>query len=115
MATSDLRILPLGAFFQVVRPMFGKEALARVSNDFGSSLSGDGPMEFILNGLEESLCNFRSGGVINAALFVDISDLQIEAAFTGADLTNPFEQFIEVIWSKALIQLKAFVIEYEIL
>jgi hypothetical protein len=48
-------------------------------------------MELILDGLEESLCDFCARIVVRAALLVDVGDLQIKAPLAGTNLPNPLQ------------------------
>jgi len=44
--------------------------------------------------------------VVDAALLVDVSELQIEPRLAGADLQDALEQFVEVVSAEGLVQLE---------
>ena len=82
-------------------------------NNFRCGLAGDGPVHFVLHGLEE-FDALRLRGVVVDAGGVDVGDRLIKPPFGSADILNPPQQFIEVV-ERAVGILQAFVIEDEAL
>jgi hypothetical protein len=68
-------------------------------------------VQLVLHDLEEGLGRLGVLVVVDAALLVDVGDLQVEAALAGADLTDPLEQLVEVVLAEAFVQLQPLVIE----
>jgi len=68
-----------------------------------------------LNGLEERLRDLSVFVVVDAALLVDIRDLEVEAPLAGANLADALEELVEVVLAKPLVQLEALVVEGEAL
>lgn len=87
--------------------------IGAVPYDFRRRLAGNGPMQLVLHGPEEDLGDFGFTAVIDAALLIDIGDLQIEAPFARPDFADALEQFIEIILGKTLAGLQPLVIEDE--
>jgi hypothetical protein len=59
---------------------------------------------------EEPADNLKA---LASAKGVDVSDLLVEPPLTGPDLTNPFQELIEVIQPKRFSLLEAFVVHHE--
>jgi hypothetical protein len=72
-------------------------------------------VQLVLHRLEERLRRLGLLVVVDAALLVDVGDLQVEAPLAGADLPDPLEQLVEVVLAEALVQLEPLVIEDEAL
>ena len=53
--------------------------------------------------------------IVDAALLVDVGDLEVEAPLAGADLADALEQFVEVVLAEARALLEPFVVEHEAL
>jgi len=70
-------------------------------------------MELILHHLEKGLGDLCTLVVINAALLVNISDLEVEAPLAGSDFSNSFEQFIKIILAKTLALFEPFIVQSE--
>jgi hypothetical protein len=60
--------------------------------------------------LEEGLSRLGLRVVVDAALLIDVRDLQVEPALAGSDLADPFEQFVEVVLAEALVQLQPLIV-----
>jgi hypothetical protein len=72
-------------------------------------------VQLVLHRLEERLGRLGLLVVVDAALLVDVGDLQVEAPLAGADLPDPLEQLVEVVLAEALVQLEPLVVEDEAL
>ena len=57
-------------------------------------------MQLVLDGLEESLGHLGLLIVIDAALLIDVSNLQVKAPFAGPVLPNPSKQLLEIVLPK---------------
>ena len=89
--------------------MWGLAAVGAGVDDLRRRLAGDGPVHFVLHGLEE-LDALRLGGVVINAGGVNVGDLLVESPLGGADVLNPAEQFLEII--EGLVGVfQAFVVE----
>ena len=53
--------------------------------------------------------------MIDAALLVDVGDLQVEPTFACPDLPDALEQLVEVVLAESLVELQALVVEHEAL
>ena len=104
MATSDLRILPSGACFHVVRPHGELRRVGRSVDKLRSGLPSDGPMQLVLHGGEEILRQRRTGVVIDRE-GVNIGDFLVEAAFAGPNLADALQQFVEIVLAEDLLAL----------
>ena len=51
--------------------------------------------------------------VVDAALLVDIGDLEIEPPFAGTDLADALQKLVEVVFAETLIELQPFVVEHK--
>jgi hypothetical protein len=72
-------------------------------------------VQLVLHRLEERLRRLGLLVVVDAALLVDVGDLQVEPPLAGADLPDPLEQLVEVVLAEALVQLEPLVVEDEAL
>jgi hypothetical protein len=70
-------------------------------------------VQLVLHGLEERLRRLGVLVVVDAALLVDVGDLEVEAPLAGADLADSLEQLVEVVLAEALVQLQPLVVEDE--
>lgn len=84
-----------------------------VRDDLSGRLSGNGPMELVLNGGEKRLGQFGFGIVVDTGLFVEIGDLELEAPFACPDLSNTFDELIEVVLPEPPIELESLIVEHE--
>jgi hypothetical protein len=60
-------------------------------------------VQLVLHGLEERLRRLGLLVVVDAALLVDVGDLEVEPPLAGADLPDPLEQLVEVVLAEALV------------
>lgn len=51
--------------------------------------------------------------VVDAALSVDVGDLLVETALACTDLSDPFEEFVEIIFAEFFALFESFVVENE--
>lgn len=65
--------------------------------------------------VEEGLRRLGVRVVVDAALLVNVGDLQVEVPLARADLANAFEKLVEIVLAKALVQLEPLVIERTLL
>ena len=91
----------------------GLRGVGPLGDDLGGRLAGHGPMQLVLDGLEERLGDFRVLVVVDAALLVDVGDLQIEPPLAGPDLADAFQKLVEVVLAEPLVQLQPLVVEHE--
>lgn len=74
----------------------GPGAVRAGMDDFRRRLAGNGPVHFVLNGLEK-LDADRLGGIVINAGGVNIRDLLVKPPLRGANVLNPPEELIKVI------------------
>ena len=70
----------------------------------GGGLAGDGPVQFVLDRLEEADADVLRRVVVDAG-GVDVGDLLVEAPLRGPDSLDPARQLLEVVetgWSRIL-------------
>ena len=79
-------------------------------DDLSRRLSGHRPVQFVLNRREETFGCSCVSVVVNARLFVEVGDLEVETAFARPNLTDSLEQLVEKVFSKSSVQLQPFVI-----
>ena len=80
-------------------------------DDLGCGLSGDGPMDLVLNGLEEQETEGLRGVIVDAG-GVEVGDFLIEPGFGCADVLDAAGEFFEVV--EGLVGIfQAFVIKGE--
>ena len=104
---ADFRAAPVG------QAHVGLRGIGAVVNDLRRRVAGDGPVHFVLHGLEEFDAD-RLGRIVIAAGGIDVGDLLVEAPLGGADVLNPPEQLLEII--EGLVGIfQAFVVENEAL
>lgn len=72
-------------------------------------------MQLVLHDLEKGMSDFGILVVVNAALLVNVRNLEIEPSLACSDLANPLEQIVEIILSKPLVQLWSLVIQHKAL
>ena len=70
-------------------------------------------MQFILDGFEKRLRDFGVPIVVDAALLVNIGDLEVKPPLACPDFADAFEEFIEVVFSESRALFKALIIEDE--
>jgi len=70
-------------------------------------------VQLVLHRLEEQLRDLGILVVVDAALFVDVRNLEIEASFAGADGANPLQEFIKVVFAETLALFKTFIVEHK--
>jgi len=82
-------------------------------DQFRRRLSGDGPVQLVLNRGEEILGNRRLGIVIRRK-GVDIGDLLIKSPLAGPDFPNPLQQFVKIILAEDPFALfEPFIVEHK--
>ena len=62
----------------------------------GSGLAGHSIDQFVLRFREEMMCGFYRGGIIRRQ-FEQVTQLLVESLFAGANVSDLFQQFVEVI------------------
>ena len=72
----------------------------------------DGPMQFVLHDLKELVCLVGSWVVVDGKR-VDVADLLVEALLRGADVSDAFQQLIEVVSAKTAALLEPLVVHDE--
>ena len=82
-------------------------------DDLRCRLAGDRPVQLVLHRLEEGLRDLGVLVVVDAALLVDVGDLEVEAALAGADLADALEQLVEVVLAEARALLEPLVVQHE--
>src|ERR1041385_872870 len=108
-----LEDLPLGRVLPRREPHRGLLSVSALRDQLRGGLARDRPVQLVLHGLEERLCDLGVLVVVDAALLVNVGDLQVEPSLAGADLTDPLEQLVEVVPAEALVQLQPLVVEDE--
>ena len=91
----------------------GLRGVGALGDDLGRRLAGHGPVQLVLHGLEEGLGDLGLRVVVDAALLVDVGDLQVEAALAGPDLADALEQLVEVVLAEPPVELQPLVVEHE--
>ena len=81
-----------------------------LGDDFCGGLAGHRPMQLVLHGLEKRLRDLGVLVVVDAALLVDIGDLQVEAPFAGPDLPDTFQQLVKIVLAEPLTLLEPLVV-----
>ena len=105
----------MGAFVHVVSPHRRLLGVSALRDQLRSGLARHRPVQLVLHGLEERLGCLGMLVVVDAALLVNVGDLQVEPPLAGADLTDPLEQLVKVVPAEALVQLEPLVVEDEAL
>jgi len=77
-----------------------------LGDDLGGGFAGDRPMQFVLDGFEERLADFRILVVVDAALFVDVGDLQVKRRSLASYLADALQEFVEVVFAETPVQLQ---------
>ena len=107
-ATSGLRIK---APRQVGEAEVGLGGIRPAVDDLGGGLACDGPVDFVLNGLEEGKAGLV-GGIVVDTCRVDVGDFLVKPPLGSADVLDPPCEFFEVI--EGLVGVfQAFVVECE--
>ena len=60
-------------------------------DQFCGGVTGDGPVQFVLDRFVKCLGDCRLGVIVGTALGVDVGNLLIESAFAGFDFADTFE------------------------
>ena len=66
---------------------------------------GDGIMELIFYRCKKLFCNGAVHITVGAALRINVRDLLIEAAFTGADVTDALQLFLKIVFAEEVFRL----------
>jgi len=103
--------LALGCIFPRREAHRRLRGISALRDEFSSRLPGHGPMQFVLHCLEKRLGKLRLFVIVDAALFVDVGDLQIKSPLARPNLADAIEQFLEVIFAKPLIKLQPLIIQ----
>lgn len=70
-------------------------------------------MQLVLDGLEESLGHLGLLIVIDAALLIDVRNLQVKTPFAGPDLPNPSKQLFEIVLPEPASLFQALIVQDE--
>jgi hypothetical protein len=70
-------------------------------------------VQLVLDGGEERARDVGIPVVVDAALLIDVGDLEAEATLAGADLADALQQFVEVVLAETRALLEALVVEHE--
>src|SRR5665647_193477 len=107
MPTSVFLILPFGAFFQVVKPMFSfvLSTLAAINSAAvcpvitSRKLSG----QFVLNRCKKIFCGLCSYIIIGTALGVDVGYLLIKSSFAAAYVSDTGKLLFKIIFAENVV------------
>jgi hypothetical protein len=75
--------------------------------------AGDGPVQLVLHSLEKRLRDLGIAVVVDAALLIDVGDLEIEAPLASPDGPDALQQVVKIILAKPLSLLQTLIVEYE--
>src|ERR1035437_2006605 len=75
--------------------------------------AGDGPVQLDLQSLVERLRDLGIAVVVDAALLMDVGDLEIEAPLASPDGPDALQQFFKIMLAKPLSLLQTLIVEYE--
>ena len=96
--------LAVGSMLPVGEAHVPQGGIGRVVDNFCRGLSGDGPVELVLDAGGELLGHWSILVVVDSKR-IDVGDLLVEAPLAGSDLPNALQQLFEVITAKESVSL----------
>jgi len=106
-----LQYLSPGGVLPRGKPHVRHGAVGAFKDDLRRCLSRAGEVEPVLHGLIEKLGLFAVAAIVAAALFENVGDLLVGPPFTGANLPNLLQKFIEVVPAKGAAIFEHLVVE----